>query len=239
MVFSAPRTLSFSECDRNNMLKLSTYLAWTSEIAGDQMDARGIPRGMLLEEGQVFLLSKSSVRFLKPACYPQHCTLRTWEYALEGVQFIRHYSLEDESGAPCIQSVSSWFLADPVNRRVLRPRAYNHEVLLHDEPVAAQLKRLKLADFPQTAEHTVLYTELDNNQHMNNRFYGDLLVNYAPAELLGKPLVSAEVVYVHEAYLGEKIALFTKQIAPDTYQMYGELSDGRRCFDAEAQVSLT
>ncbi len=235
-VFSQPRSLSFSDCDRDNELKLSTYLAWTSEIAGYQMDYRGVPRRSLLEQGQVFLLAKSSVRMLKPAQYLQNCTLRTWEHKVQGVQFIRHYSLEDENGEPVIQSVSSWFLADPVSRKILRPSEYIHDVLLHDEPVAAELKRLKLSDFPKTAEHTVLLTELDNNQHMNNRYYGDLLVNYAPKELFGRPLASADIAYVHEAYLGETISIHTAQISEDTYAMYGELANGKRCFDAQAQV---
>ena len=237
-IFSQPRSLAFSDCGCDSQLKLSTYLAWTSEIAGYQMDARGVPRSSLLEQGQVFLLSKSSVRFLKPAEYLMNCTLRTWEHKLQGVQFIRHYSLDDENGEPCIQSVSSWFLADPVNRKVIRPSEYVHDVLTCDEPVAAELRRLRLSDFPKVAEHTVLLTELDNNQHMNNRFYGDLLVNYAPAPLFGLPLVSADVAYVHEAYLGETIHIHAAQTAEDTYAMYGELTGGKRCFDAQAQVKL-
>jgi len=237
-IFSQPRSLSFSDCDRNGDLKLSTYLAWTSEIAGYQMDARGVPRSSLLEQGQVFLLSKSSVRMLKPAQYLQNCILRTWEYKLQGVQFIRHYSLDDENGEPCIQSVSSWFLADPVNRKVIRPSEYVHEVLTHDEPVAAELKRLRLSDFPKVAEHTVLLTELDNNQHMNNRHYGDLLINYAPAPFFGRPVVSADIAYVHEAYLGEIISIHAKQISENTYAMYGELQNGKRCFDGQASVKM-
>lgn len=235
-VFSQPRSLAFSDCDRDNELKLSTYLAWTAEIAGYQMDYRGVPRSSLLEQGQVFLLAKTSVRMLKPARYLQNCTLRTWEYKLQGVQFIRHYSLEDENGEPVRQSVSSWFLADPVSRKIIRPSEYVHDVLLHDEPVAAEITRLKLADFPKTAEHTVLLTELDNNQHMNNRYYGDLLVNYAPQEFLGRPIVSADISYVHEAYLGETISIHAARISDDTYAMYGDLENGKRCFDAQARV---
>lgn len=235
-VFSRPRSLAFSDCDRHNQLKLSTYLAWTSEIAGYQMDSRGVPRSSLMEQGQVFLLSKTSVRFLKPAEYLQNCNLRTWEYDLQRVQFIRHYSLEDEQGKPCIQSVSSWILADPVSRKILRPSVYTHEILLHDEPVAASLAHFKLPPLPQTAEHTVLLTELDNNQHMNNRHYGDILVNYAPSACFDRALLSADIVYIHEAHLGEKISIHTELRSENSYVMYGELPDGRRCFDAQATV---
>ena len=238
IVFSQERKIPFSDCDRNNELHLSAYLAWAAEIAGDQLDYRKVPRSMLMEHNQVFLLSKVSVRFLKPVCYEDHCTLKTWERALKGVQFIRNYSLENQAGEPCIQSVASWFLADPVSRKILRPSEYISEQLLHEEDVAAELSRFKLSDLPKTAEHTILLTEIDNNQHMNNRFYADLLVNYAPAEFFGKPLYSAEISYVHEAYLGQTLSIHTAPTTENGYSMYGVTDDGKRCFDAKATVLL-
>ena len=237
-VYAQQRRIPFSDCDRNNHLHLSAYLAWAAEIAGDHMEYRGVPRSMMLENRQVFLLSKVSVRFLKPVCYEDLCTLKTWERDLKGVQFIRNYSLENKAGEPCIQSVASWFLADPINRKILRPTEYISQQILHEEDVAAEITRMKLSDFPRTADHTILLTEIDNNQHMNNRFYGDLLVNYAPEEFFGKPLLSAEISYVHEAYLGQTIRIHTTRTAEDGYAMYGETDDGKRCFDARATVSL-
>lgn len=238
LVYSQQRRIPFSDCDRNNDLHLSAYLAWAAEIAGDHMEYRGVPRSMLLAHNQVFLLSKVSVRFLKPVCYQQNCTLRTWERMIKGVQFIRHYSLEDDRGEPCIQSAASWFLADPVSRKILRPSEYLSEPLLHEEEVAAEISRMKLPEFPETARHTILLTEIDNNRHMNNRFYGDLLVNYAPAEFFGKPLLSAEIAYVHEAYLGQTLIIHTAAVTDDNYAMYGETEDGKRCFDARATVRM-
>ena len=118
VVYSQQRRLPFSDCDRDNNLKLSAYLAWAAEIAGDQIDYRGIPRSKLLEHGQVFLLSKVSVRILKPVCYQQNCTLKTWEHSLKGVQFLRNYSLENEAGEPCIQSVSPAYSSTRLTRAV-------------------------------------------------------------------------------------------------------------------------
>ena len=238
IVYSQERKIPFSDCDRNNELHLSAYLAWAAEIAGDHLDHRNVPRSMLLEHNQVFLISKVSVHILKPVCYEDRCTLRTWERALKGVQFIRNYSLENEAGEPCIQSAASWVLADPVSRKLLRPSEYISEQLLHEEDVDAEITRFKLADLPKTAEHTILLTQIDNNQHLNNRFYADMLVNYAPAEFFGKSLRSAEISYVHEAYLGQTLSIHTAPIGEDSYAMYGVTEDGKRCFDAKATVLL-
>jgi len=146
--------------------------------------------------------------------------------------------LEDENGEALCEYSASWFLADPVSRKVLRPSEYRHEPLLCDRTVAAEPRRLKLPEMPAAARHTVVFTEIDGNNHMNNRFYGHLLVNHAPEGFLGKRIKTADIAYVHEALLGDVITIHCAADSETGYSMYGVLPDGRRCFDAHAEVFL-
>ena len=236
-VFSINKQLCFYNCDRDKNLLLSSYLGWCGEIAGMQLDARGITREDMLDARQVFLLNRHACKQLRPAKYRQSCVLKTWEMAIQGPRFIRGYALEDMEGTRLWESVSSWVLVDPVSRKILRPADYNHKSLFSDESISVELPKFRLPEAPETAVHTVPFSQIDGNGHLSNRFYGDMLSDYAPAPFVGRPITEADITFSHEARLGEQIHIHTAATDENAYFMYGLFEDGRRCFEALAKVA--
>ncbi len=237
-LFGIQKHVHFYNCDRNGKLSLDSYLAWCGEIAGMQLDERGITREAMLLDRKVFLLSRHSCKCVHPASYRQDCILKTWEISIKGPQFIRGFALEDLQGKRLWESISSWVLVDPVDRKILRPTEYGHESLFCQIPLSAQLPRFRPGDAPITAEHLVTYSEIDGNGHMNNRFYGCLLTDYAPKEFLGMPLKEADISYIHEAKLEETISIHAFPVDSNAYHMYGTFPDGKKCFEARAVVDI-
>ncbi len=236
-VFSSAKCVGFYDCNQSGELALWSYMAWCGEIGGLHLDVRGITREAMLREGHVFLLSQLSYEMFKPAKYGENCILKTWESAISGVKFIRSYSLENESGEILCRSTSSWILVDPENRKILRPKEYRHEFLLTGDDVYPKLSRLKMPEYEKTAEHITVYSELDENHHLNNSYYGRLLIDYAPAGFIGKPVKKAEIQFINEARLNDIINIHTAITGENSYAMYGTFNDGRKCFEAVAQVA--
>lgn len=235
-VFEQPHRINFYNSDVNSHIKLSSFLAWSGEIAGLHLDSRGITREKMLEIGQVFLLTRVSLHFVKNAEYRDNCVMKTWEQAVKGVQFYRAFQLSDERGEPLIDSVSAWVLVNPETHKILRSSEYGYDHPFSDKETTAELKKLTLGGFPKTAEHVVRFTELDGNGHMNNTVYADMALNYAPEQFIGKPLDTVHLSFVGEARLGDKINLFTSTVDEKCYCIYGEFNDGKRSFDAEITI---
>lgn len=236
-VFSSEKKISFYDCNESGELSLWRYMALCGELGGEHLDARGITREVMLREHQVFLLSQISYKMFKPAKCGDNCVLKTWESALSGVKFIRSYSMESESGEILCRSTSSWIIVDPESRKILRPREYKHEFLLVGDDIYPRLSRLKAPECEKTAEHTTLYSELDENRHLNNTQYGRLIIDYAPAKFIGKPVKKAEIQFINEARLNDIINIHAAITDENSYAMYGLFNDGRKCFEAVAQIS--
>lgn len=235
-IFSVKKHISFYNCDENEQLSLPSYLAWCSEMGGLQLAQRGITRKTMMDERQVFLLSQIAYECIKPAVHEEGCTLKTWESSVSGAKFLRSYLLENEQGEPLCRSVSSWILVDPISRKILRPKEYKHECLLVNDELLPALARIKIIDGEKVGEHITKHSDLDGNRHLNNRHYGKFVIDYAPEIFLGKTIKFANILYINEARLNDKINIYSAVTAANGYCVYGILDNGKKCFEATCEV---
>ena len=205
------------------------------------LEVRGITRERMLEDDQLFLLTRVAYLCHKPAKYGDEVTLKTWEHSVKGANFFRCFALERDGERLC-ESISAWVLVDPTSRKILRPNEYKYEFLLTDEPITARICKNKITEQEFCAVHKVMFSETDGNGHLNNSNYGDLLLDHAPsaaAKMLdnGGILRSAEIGFLKEARFGEDISIHTGG-DNGCVVMYGCFPDGKRCFEATAEVMV-
>lgn len=235
-ILTVPHRVNFYNCGQDRTLSLRSYLAWSGDLANRHLEERGITWEKMQQERQVFLLSRLAWRRFAPIPYGTKCRFSTWEYQVRGALFHRNFSLEDGEGRVLAQSATGWIMVDPVERRILRPGTCGYPLWPTQVEVTLQMKRLRLPELPQVAEHLVRPSEIDLNGHLGNQYYADLLLDYAPEPLRGRSIVAAQMTFDHEALEGERISLFARTTGERSCAMYGLLSDGRRCFDAEIEV---
>lgn len=236
-VLTIPQRINFYNCDRNRNLSLRSYLEWCGEMGNLHIEQAGLTWENMQKERQAFLLSRVGYHRLAPVRYSDNCKFHTWIGGIKGAQFIRNFSLEKNDGTVLIQSTSGWILVDPIDRKILRPNQFNHEHKAYDRPVDAHMNRFRLGELPWVGEHQVRPAQIDTNGHMGNQFYADLLTDFAPGGLGTLPIEEAQLVFAHEAKEGEIIALYAQQTGHRSYDMYGTLPDGRKCFEAQVTVS--
>ena len=116
-------TLSASEADLHRRMKLSAALRHMQDAASRHLDALGYPYEKLMENRQVFLLSKVEVVFSGSPALEQKVTAYTRPHPSKGAFFLRETQLAVE-GHPMVLGKAAWILADYDTHQVLRPSAF-------------------------------------------------------------------------------------------------------------------
>ena len=132
-------------------------------------------------------------------------------------------------------------MADPVERKILRPEKFTHP--LPTIPPEEAMEPFGAARFRVTGEEcgeqtfTVRYSHLDVNGHLNNTVYGDLVCDVLPfEELVNRGIREFRIVFRHEARYGEELGLqLFHDREEDCWYVAGHRTDGL-CF--ESQVVL-
>lgn len=100
-----------------------------------------------------------------------------------------------------------------------------------------------MRDAQQTAVERVTYSRTDDNGHLNNTQYADIILDNLPfSATVERRLKKLVINYHSEAKMGEELAILCKElgesdgIAPGTvgYYVTGKKDDGKKCFEALA-----
>ena len=67
--FSYEYIPEFADCDKKYDIRPQVLLAWCAELAGNHLRSRNITREKMWEDGQVFLLTKAAIHYLKVPVY--------------------------------------------------------------------------------------------------------------------------------------------------------------------------
>ncbi len=231
-IFHEPLYVEFRDTDRDQHVRLTTWLAWLAGLAGDDYEGRNLGRDELIRRGQVFLINRFALKVRRmPRCY-ESLRAMTWEHGTQTIFFNRHYAFESLSGERLADARSTWLLCDPVNHRILRPKAFGEEVRNIDR--AIDCPEIEQLAAPETAsplgEYVIRYSDLDANDHVYCANYGHIVADHLPEPLVHRPINTFEITYVKEALLGEAIALFGAD-TPGGYVLYGNHhANGQQCF---------
>ncbi|MBS4784690.1 MAG: hypothetical protein KH009_01090 [Clostridiales bacterium] len=231
----------YYQCDLNGNMKLSYLLKIMERAAGDHLTHLGLPYERLYSEGIVFLLAKLGVRIHRCPTAADQLVVETSPQAVKGAQFHRQIRVFGVDGSPLAEIHSVWLMVDPVERKILRPDRFAHE--LPTIPEEEQMERfgadrIRLAgEIIARDSFTVRYSDLDVNRHLNNTVYGDICTDLLPFDELCRRGVGEFLInYRHEALIGETISLTLRQDREsDRYYILGEREEGG-CFEAMVRL---
>ena len=227
--------VDFSQGDRNQNMRIGSILTQAAVFAGHDYDARGLTHEVLMEKGQVFLLSRLLVNLHRCPRVGDVLQITTWEDGAKGAHVQRIYEYRTRAGELCVSIRSDWILVDPVSRRILRPSAFTARPLTR-APVeidCPQPAKIALpAEAVELGSHTVRWSDLDGNGHLFSGNYGDIVWDFLPADLQCRTPRSFAINYNREATLGQEITLLGHREG-DTFRMEGAGPNGP-CFTALA-----
>lgn len=211
MIYQQEEHIGIYDLDANGDIKLTALLKYMSEASWLSAEELGAGFDKTLEAGLAFIIQRIGIRFFSTPKLTQKVTIKTWPAEMTRSAFKRRGAIHDEAGNKMLEWESLWVLIDINERKIKRPSAYPSEFPVHgkmgveveaDKIVIPEAKKLHTS-----YTHTVQFSELDMNVHMNNAIYGDLIANVlalkpAPNIRTWKEL---QFNYVHEAKLNDKV----------------------------------
>lgn len=213
-------------------LRPAAFMDLAQEIACWAAEQLGFGYHSLHVHHTAWVLSRLHIRFHGPVRWWDRVRLYTWHKGMNGLFFLRDFSLLDNTGEPCISATSSWVMIDESTRRLSRP---DDESPL--QAPAAQVdnalqapapKLLPPAGMEAAGEHVVLCSDLDFIGHTNNARYMVWAMDFLPFAQTERPVRDAYVNFIKETKLGDTVQLYRLEEG-NAWWVEGRL-DGKPCF---------
>lgn len=192
------------DADLNGVVSVSGLLRYMQDTANLQMAGEGPSYDELFSDGYSFILSRMGISIYAPLHAHDRIRSETWAVASRGVTFNRCYRIcrGDDIIA---EAVSAWAMLNRKEQKLCRVSDFQ----LHysqDEPLELDLPtRFRIPSevtMNLMGERTVLYADVDQNGHLNNTRYPDILCSYLP-EMQHSRVISMVLSFASEAPLGE------------------------------------
>lgn len=186
--------------------------------------------------GLAFVVAQNNAVITRRPEVGERIVLKTWSKGVQGAKFLRSYRFEDENGNVLIDSTASFVLVDVENHTLLRPSQFpfhvkHNEETQNDCPLPPRL-RMPAEAIP-SGTHTVRFSELDFNGHLNNTRYADIVFDALSADKAAN-LKEFSVAFVKEAKLHDTLTLTTAEEDGYTF-LQATKEDGTVCFTARVK----
>jgi acyl-ACP thioesterase len=171
----------------------------------------------MAQTGQGWLLSRMSVQVDRRPQFTETITVRTWPRGPEKLFAMRHFDIRDAGDIPVVRAVSGWLIIDMEKRRPLRPQG-TMDILPRNEGIDALTGGTaglsQRPNLQKAAEHSVVYTDLDFNNHVNNVSYIRWIEDALDPKLLeNASQMRLDINYLNETLPGETVEIWTALIA--------------------------
>ncbi len=235
-------TFEVSSCDMDvwGFLRPTAILNLCQESAYMHSTTMGFGFEHLKANDLAWVLSRVRVEIERLPVWHEKITVRTWHKRESGLFGVRDYIFFDGEQKPIIKVTSSWLIINRSTRRVMRiDRVFGGADGVYSVSSYAQdalESEAEKIDFAEVGmglgDHSVRYSDLDVNEHVNNAKYLEWACDYSPRQMeRGVQLSGFSLNFNHEAKYPETICL-SRGASDNPLTIKGEV-EGRNIFVAE------
>lgn len=206
-VYSAPLKIASYDVGPDVCLRLSALLRYQQEAAEGHFSPGGLGWDGMAARGMAFVCTRWHGEILRAPRLGETVVLETWHRQRKGPRFLRCHRWITPAGEELIRGVTEFALVSTEGHRLLRGEefdAFGIPEQVERTVACADPGRLALPPLSPIGEYRVRPSDADMNGHMNNTHYADLCEDALPA---GKRPTEAWIRFVHEAKVGDRIAL--------------------------------
>ena len=242
-MYIKPITIASFDVDRNGNAKVSALMRYFQQIARENIDQFGMTYDFLRQNNIVFVLTKYKIKIHDKILSDCEYIFKTAPCAIHGISFIRDFLIEDKNGKIIAEASSTWIIIDYINRSILRPNKLPKEIPPCDKLVDFIPERIRtnvlegdLCQNKMTDYQTkVSYTLLDQNNHLNNCNYADILIDGLFENDIELPdSYQIEMSFDHEAKVLSELCVHFER-AESIIAVCKNLTENSTCFTAEVK----
>lgn len=232
-VYSKKIEVDIHDVDFNGVARLSSLMKYIQGAAQSQLTDNGKSYENLKAMKRAFILSRIKLEFRESVHAYERLEAETFPCDSRGYTFLRCYLLKKQ-GRTIGRAVSAWALIDTDSHALVPVRDF--ELGLETaSPLDLSLTRIAMpTELKKLGEYTVVYSDLDQNNHMNNTRYPDMYSNFLP--LKDRRIDEITISYLNEATSGERLTVEGAAVG-DRFYIRSIKENGK--INTEAELHLT
>ncbi len=208
MRYKTEITLYNSYFDANDNLSVKSILSIFQDVASIHAEEIGVGYKTMLEKNLYWVLSRIKIDILKMPQINEQVVVETWPHEKGRIDFDRDLRILSKTGEVLVIGTSKWCVIDVVNRRLQRSDNVNYVGEVCSEVnYEEKLNKISLPEeeLQESFKYTVIFSDIDHNQHMNNTNYSNLVVS----AIKNKTISHFEINFINECILGEELTINT------------------------------
>lgn len=211
----------FTQCTTRKVMSLYELYKIMTDLAVEDFNIKNMSREMLAQHNFAILVSRSSFKIHRMPRENEVIRATTIEEKPEPLQFVRSFEFTsvDNDGESLISGLTTWILIDVKARRILPVKKFafteSEFQNLSIRPTTARphdceppVSHIFPKDAPTptfSAQHKIVYSDIDVNGHTNNAKYVSIMMDCLPADLQQKDFCAIKVNYAKEVMFGETL----------------------------------
>ena len=212
----------FSDINQNNELSNKGILRMMQEIAMMHSDSLNFGLNNVHETGYAWLLLNWKLRVFSRPKWKTILTINTWSRSINPLFAYRDIEIYDDKNNLVAVGSSKWILLD-INKKSLikippevKERFPNVDKSVFESKFNEKLKEPENSEF--IMHYKIQRRDIDTNHHVNNLNYLDYAYEALPEDVFSNINFSnVEIMYKHEAKLGDIISVFYSHTEKDEY----------------------
>lgn len=219
-------------------IKPSYLMRYMQTAAGLDCDAMGASYHFLREHGLVFVLTKLKLEMLKDVKAGQDITIKTWQKEIRGVTFIRDFEFTCQ-GEVIGYASTQWAFMNFETRRPARvtdsPIDFPNETDIPSRPIELE-RRIIIPEGATeygTFKRKVYLSDLDENLHLNNTNYADIMLDFIPPILQNSSFNNIQILFRGEARLDDQLEVKVYYQDNCVYYCAENLTKNHTCFEGK------
>ena len=227
--------VNFHDTYPNGLLRPSAVIKEMQEAVNLCSEEHGPSGDALRRMGYAFVVSKMTVSIYGDMRKYEDLTASTWATDAGGsFSFVRCFDIR-RGGMLVAEGIATFAMLDIERGRPVKKGAVPLNYCT-DEPIMLDVPtRIHMPDddaFAIVGEHTVTLSECDENGHMNNTRYADMLCDFIP-DMNERRVLTFTVSYLAEAKHGEELTVYRTETEDGVFLFRTVRADGRTNVEAE------
>lgn len=237
-------TVAYYECDINSKMSLSSILKRIQQISMEHCDLLGLGGELFKNLNMAFMLAKLTLE-IKRYPVPNEKILLVTTPADKPIraQYKRTTVIMNEETEEILALVDArWVLCNLETGHIEREKP--EELAFPKQNSESFELDMKMPKKEHTkvvtsCKHTVRYSNMDTNRHLNNTVYAEIICNALPYEDMDKKEIKKLMIsYKNQGLFGDEILVNvnSKEDFDNTYFIKGDIQD-KTCFESYVEFN--
>ncbi|MEG1448626.1 MAG: thioesterase, partial [Oscillospiraceae bacterium] len=206
-------TVAYYECDFNGRMTISSLLKRIQQISMEHCDLLGLGHEVFQSINMVFMLARLTMEIKRyPKANEKIVLITTPAEKPVKAQYKRTtVIINQDTGEELVLVDARWVLCNLGTGRIEREKPNEIEFpKQNSEDFELDMKMPKKDHnkFVSSCKHTVRYSNMDINKHLNNTVYADIICNAIPySDMAEKEIKKVMVSYKNQGLYGDELVV--------------------------------